>query len=160
MRYVVSYFKNVIPNWHSLWVLARKSLLCKYRQLTFLLHQHQPRINPAPSSGVLNLAVRFSLTIHPCSRATGYSGKCWINRHPLAAFDGFALPRCPVHALCGNSDVRADCAYNSFIRKSPLTPLCLSKDRKRIPKRGNVGITMRPSIDASGIAAKSLPTSV
>jgi hypothetical protein len=38
MRYVVSYFKNVIPNWHSLWVLARKSLLCKYRQLTFLLH--------------------------------------------------------------------------------------------------------------------------
>jgi four helix bundle protein len=36
------------------------------------------KINPAPSYGVLNSAGRLSQTIHPRSRAAGYSGRCWI----------------------------------------------------------------------------------
>jgi hypothetical protein len=40
-------------------------------------------INPAPSSGP---AGRFSLTIHPRSRAAGYSGRCWIKWRTIGPY--------------------------------------------------------------------------
>jgi len=42
----------------------------------------QKNINPAPSCGALDSAGRLFYAIHPLSKATGFSGRGWIN-HPL-----------------------------------------------------------------------------
>ena len=79
----LSFFDNVLLfQGHRGWMPRRACMISLFGKRFFrqkIGKVFRPvHINPAPSSGVLNPSGKFSLTLHPCSRAAGYSGRCWI----------------------------------------------------------------------------------